>query len=469
MIDSQTSRLITDSLWNSTMTLLCCFILLSLLTYKAGKDRIFLFYCSYNFLLLLYIASKASIFNVVEGSHLWVVKKVFNWHIQIIYHFFHLYLGIIIVGIDTKFPKLYRSLRLYGFISLSVGTLLALLVIAGVFDNSFYDAYFIYLHIPVFLMVAVIILYRAWREKGIVILCFFWGTLIYAVLASLSLILTVLRVTDGFLFPIAYFFIGIIIEVTAFAVGLGFRIRNVYKEKIELQKRENIKLSKEKEMQEFETEIALLQNKVLRSQMNSHFIFNVLNSIKTFIIEDKERDAVNYLNKFSKFIRKILDSNFYEINTIEEEINTLKLYLEIESMRLHHNFKYHIEVDESINTKEVKFPSLLLQPYVENAIWHGLMPQKDGKRLNIYFEKISDGIKITIDDNGIGYKESLKNKSEQTNHKSFGINIVNQRIQEFNQRNKESIYTVIKDKSDFNEKGTIVEIYLQLNAAVASG
>jgi sensor histidine kinase YesM len=247
------------------------------------------------------------------------------------------------------------------------------------------------------MMVAVIILIKAWKEQNFVISCFFWGTLIYAVLATLALFLTVLIKGDSMkmiLPPMALFYIGVIAEATAFAIGLGFRLQNVYREKlqfqkdlneaqiklqerleekIKLQKKENVQLLRLKEKQELETQLAQLQNKVLRSQMNSHFIFNVLNSIKAFIIDNNSKDAVIYLNKFSKFIRKVLDSNFYEENTLEEELKTIKLYLDIENMRFHDKFNYEITIDEAIDLSNIRFPALLMQPFVENAIWHGLM------------------------------------------------------------------------------------------------
>lgn len=479
-----------DFLWHTTFTLLWCFIFLSITAYRAGRDKVFLYYAAYDFFLLLYVGSRAGyLFSYEEISETaQTVRRLFNWHIQVIYHFVHMFFGIIIVGIDIKYPRLFKLLKKYAIISLTLGTLIPVLVLIGLLNPHHYDIYFVYIHIPVFMGVAVIILQKAWKEKDFVVSCFFWGTLIYAALAAIALFLTVLY-RYGIVppvHPMMLFYIGVIAETIAFAIGLGYRLQKVYLEKLQYQKdlnetqiklqekleqkikmkeQENVELIRSKEKQVLETQLAQLQNKILRSQMNSHFIFNVLNSIKTFIIENKERDAVNYLNKFSKFIRKILDSNFYEINTIEDEINTLKLYLEIESMRLHHNFVYSILVDKKINTKAVKFPSLLLQPYVENAIWHGLMPQKEEKELSICLKSTDGGIRIIIEDNGIGYNESLKNKPKPTSHKSFGINIVNQRIEEFNQRNKEKISTTLQDKSDHNGKGTIVEIYLQLHTS----
>src|SRR5690606_25099040 len=122
-----------DFLWHTAFTLLWCFILLSVIAYRAGKDKVFLYYASYIFFLLLYVGSRAGfIFNYTEISELGqTVRRLFNWHIQVIYHFIHMFFGIVIVGIDTKYPKLYGNLKKYAIISLTVGTLIPILVLLG--------------------------------------------------------------------------------------------------------------------------------------------------------------------------------------------------------------------------------------------------------------------------------------------------------------------------------------------------
>jgi sensor histidine kinase YesM len=474
-------------LWHTAFTLLWCFIFLSVIAYRAGKDRVFIYYAAYIFLLLIYVGSRTQYFFDYNNSNELVrtIKRLFNWHIQVIYHFVHMFFGIVIVGIDTKYPKLYRNLKIYARISLTIGTLIPILVLLGYLTTIDYDKYFAFIHIPIFISVGVIILKKAWKENNFVVYCFFWGTLIYAVLSAAALTLTVLA---GYGFrplshPLMLFYTGVIIETLAFAIGLGYRLQNVYKEKLQYQKdlteaqiklqeklqeklkiqeQENIELLRLKERQELETQLAQLQNKILRSQMNSHFIFNVLNSIKAFIIENDEKQAVNYLNKFSKFIRKVLDSNFYEENTLEEELNTMQLYLDIETMRLHNNFSYHINIENDLDISHIKFPALLLQPYIENAIWHGLMPQKGEKKLEINLIRKENRIAILIIDNGIGYEDSMRNKTENSHHKSFGLDIVNERIKEFNRKNTNTLSAKIMDQKTLGQSGTVVKIILTL-------
>jgi sensor histidine kinase YesM len=463
-------------------------VFLSLLAYRAGKDKIFLYYAAYDFFLLLYIGSRGGyLFPFVEISETGLLlKRLFNWNIQVFYHCIHMFFGIALVGIDTKYPKLYQGLKKYAILSVSVGTLIPVIVLFGFLNATFYDKYFVYIHIPIFIGVAIIILIKAWKEKDFVISCFFWGTLIYAVLAALALSFSVLVKSNSIFLivpPMTLFYIGVIAETMAFAIGLGYRLQNVYREKLQYQKdlndaqvilqerleekikiqeKENVQLLRLKEKQELETQLAQLQNKVLRSQMNSHFIFNVLNSIKAFIIDNDSKQAVNYLGKFSKFIRKVLDSNFYEENTLQEEINTIKLYLDIENMRFHNKFNYEINIEDAIDLSNIRFPALLMQPFVENAIWHGLMPNKEKKMLLINVAKNCNTINIIVDDNGIGYNKSISNKSGNEDHKSFGLSIVKDRIKEFNQRNKEQIFTTVSDKSELGQKGTRVKIVLEI-------
>jgi len=479
-----------DFLWNSTLTLLLCFFVLSLLVYKAGKDKVFFYYGAYLFFLMLYVVSRASIFSSIQDNELVLTfRRVFNWYIQIIYHYIHILFALLLVGVQSKYPKLYKTVKLYAKTSLSLGTFLAFLTVVGVLKTSHFDFYFVYLHIPIFILFGIFVLRKAWQESNFVISCFFWGTVIYAVLAAAALSLTVMFKSEKYellIAPMVIFYVGVIAETIAFAMGLGYRIKGVYDEKLQFQKdlnhtnlllqkeleekinfqsKENAALIKLNEKQELETKLAQLTNKVFRSQMNSHFIFNVLNSIKTFIIDNKEKDAVNYLNKFSKFIRKVLDSNFYEENSLSDELDTLKLYLDIESIRLQHNFTYKIAVENFVDIDSIKFPALLLQPFVENAIWHGLMPKEGDKNLLIKVSNANENqkncVKITIDDNGIGMKKSIEKRKTNLKHKSVGMSIVNERIKEFNKNKNAQISTKIFDKDEIGETGTFVELMIE--------
>ena len=178
--------------------------------------------------------------------------------------------------------------------------------------------------------------------------------------------------------------------------------------------------------------LAESQLMVLRAQMNPHFVFNCLNSIQECIVTQKYGEASKYLNKFSKLFRMVLNNSGKSLVTLDEEKEVLELYLELEQMRFEKSFSYEMIVDEDLETDEILIPSMLLQPYVENALWHGLM-HKDGERkLLIEFKRIDDEVfRCTIDDNGIGRKKSFELKAQQSKakrHESKGLKISKDRL-----------------------------------------
>lgn len=152
----------------------------------------------------------------------------------------------------------------------------------------------------------------------------------------------------------------------------------------------------------------------LKAQMNPHFIFNALNSIQHAIVSNNTQDAVRYLAKFSKLIRNVLDHSIETLIPLETEIETLNLYLEIEAKRFNSYFTYHISKIEKSNIEKFYIPPMMIQPYIENAVWHGLMPKEGEKKLDISFEVISkDELKVKIEDNGVGRKRSAEAKREK--------------------------------------------------------
>jgi ligand-binding sensor domain-containing protein len=211
-------------------------------------------------------------------------------------------------------------------------------------------------------------------------------------------------------------------------------------------------------------QIVLAEQKAVRSQMNPHFIFNSLNSIQHFIIDRDEKKADSYLSKFSKLIRKILDSSKFNTISLNEEVETLRLYLQLEQLRFGDRFDYEIEIDSRINPEEANIPTMILQPIIENAIWHGLMPKKTAGKLLIRFELITDKkIKVIVHDNGIGREKSAKINEKRKHHNPMGIENIMERLALLNQLNKTDMSLEIIDLHDENHQpsGTLVEIVLE--------
>ncbi len=180
----------------------------------------------------------------------------------------------------------------------------------------------------------------------------------------------------------------------------------------------------------FEKQIAETELKALRAQMNPHFIFNSLNSIQKFILKNESASASDYLIKFSRLIRLILDSSNQSNILLSNEIEMLELYLEIESLRFDNKFDYKIQIEEEIDASIIEIPSMLIQPYVENAVWHGLLHKKSKGLVKIEFRNNGFGVlQVIIEDNGIGRAKAqeIKSKNSRTRN-SYGMTFNNDRI-----------------------------------------
>jgi len=176
-----------------------------------------------------------------------------------------------------------------------------------------------------------------------------------------------------------------------------------------------------------------LEQSMLRSQMNPHFLFNSLNSIKLYIINNEKKNAVHYLNKFSKLVRKILDASSVKEIPLDEELETVELYMNIENIRFSSEIKFEIMIDEGIDIHIIKIPSLILQPFLENALWHGLSSKDGDKTILLHIGKGKKGIiDISITDNGVGREVAEKLKeSKILKRKSIGIDVTKERLTNF--------------------------------------
>ncbi len=201
--------------------------------------------------------------------------------------------------------------------------------------------------------------------------------------------------------------------------------REIAESELQLQK-----LESEKTKAELHQQASELEMQALRAQMNPHFIFNSLNAINRFILQNNRAQASEYLTKFSKLVRMILQNSQASSISLENELDSLKLYLELESLRFENHFNYKIVVSDEVDADALKVPPLIIQPYVENAIWHGLMHKEEKGNLEIEITEGSNYLLFKIKDDGIGRKQAatLASKSA-TRHKSMGMQITANRIE----------------------------------------
>ena len=195
----------------------------------------------------------------------------------------------------------------------------------------------------------------------------------------------------------------------------------------------------------------------LRREMNPHFIFNSLNSVNQFIAQNKEREANKYLTSYSSLMRNMMESSSKDFIPLQHEIDHLQKYLELELLRFSNLFDFIVDVEESIDTDAILAPNMLIQPHLENAIWHGLRYKETKGLLVLSIKNKTSFIEITIDDNGIGIEKSNSIKTQnQKIHQSIGLQNIKERIKLLNDLYKVDISFAVINK--VNDGGTIVRL-----------
>ena len=220
-----------------------------------------------------------------------------------------------------------------------------------------------------------------------------------------------------------------------------------------VRKQERLKVAHEKELLELEA-------RALRAQMNPHFIFNCMNSIKSLIQMKEEEKAVQYLTTFSKLIRTIFQNSDKREVSLFDEIETCKLYTQLEGMRFGKKLTCVYNIEESIDLKSIRVPALIIQPFIENAIWHGIMPKEEGGTLIVTVKNNYEFVYSVIDDDGIGREMSQQNKfgPDQNMHQSKGVHLTQNRLSLDKKLNQRNAVVETSDKKDDlgNPSGTKV-------------
>ena len=222
------------------------------------------------------------------------------------------------------------------------------------------------------------------------------------------------------------------------------------------------KTAKESEENKLRADALEIERTLLRTQMNPHFIFNALNSIQSFITSNNQGEAVRYLSKFAKLMRMILNNSMQQYVLLSEELASLSLYLDLEQVRFNNRFSYKIDIDDEVEEDLVKVPPMLIQPFVENAILHGLMHKPEGGLITICLtENGNNTLTCTVTDNGVGRKAAaeIESKSEHT-HKSVGMQLTRDRLQELNRNTQHSCAITDLEDADGNALGTQVIIII---------
>jgi hypothetical protein len=221
------------------------------------------------------------------------------------------------------------------------------------------------------------------------------------------------------------------------------------------------RVARVREKLNLDKQVAEYEMRALHAQMNPHFIFNALNSIREMILQDDNRNASRYLSRFARLIRLNLEHSRQTFITLQQNIEYLESYLEMEKMRFP-DFGFQISVSKDLDCHEIRLAPMLIQPLVENAIWHGLLPKEKDKWVHIRFFSEKDILVCEIEDSGIGIRRSMQNKTAgQDIHRSVGISNIQERIALLNEKYRIRCSLVIRDKSDMpdrNDTGTIITL-----------
>ena len=228
------------------------------------------------------------------------------------------------------------------------------------------------------------------------------------------------------------------------------------------------KMQKEKKKQlQLKQQLNLYMQKALIQQMNPHFFFNTLNSIQYYILKNDKVTSNKYLSMFARLMRTTLNNSQHETISLNDEIEALKTYIELEQLRFVNKFDYRIEIDGEIDVNNINLPPFILQPYVENAIWHGLMQMEDDKHgmLVIQISQKGNMLLCSIEDNGIGREKAEELSRNSGKHTSLGTRITETRIDLINQLYNSKMNVLYKDINDAENKatGTRVEITLGID------
>ncbi len=413
------------------------------LLYFQNRNLMFLYYSAFVFCLLVYFMH--------HGPKMFYLTKIPSrtvplfYGIQFLGYFF--YISYIREVAQTKqvIPKWDKTLlisrKVLLFFVLTICTL-----------NYFFDSNQIYILVLVvfFLLTifAIINYFIFYRIKGIPIKLLIIGSIAYLVMANISLFHNTIFILYNQRLPydpILFMEIGAVTESLLFALVIGYRINAIEKEKNIVQV----------QLLQKSIEASNLKIVALKAQMNPHFIFNALNSINNYILKNNKEEASDYLTKFSKLIRKILKNSSETAITLREEIEILRTYIKLEQLRVDGGFGFTLH-NHQIDLDALTVPPLFLQPYVENAIWHGLSHKEGVKKLEISIHSNNEtNTYIKIKDNGIG-REASSRITSKLNRRSFGTRITEERINSIDKTAK----VTIEDILDTTHKvcGTLVTI-----------
>jgi len=468
------------------------------LLYFQNKDKSYLFYSLYTFLVFVYSYHRAENFVLANVSKTFVPYLEFLYDpIKWLYSSAYLLFAIYFVDLKKYTTEWFNKILLFVKFSLVILLVLTLAsVLTG--NQKITDYAYNFAFLPVLFILSIYVLYIIYKTDSPVKNYLLVGAGSYLLITSYSHYLTYTGRPFRVLFYGATAF-----ELILFALGLGkkqkliLEEKNTWQELIIKEQQKNLKIKEilaekldkevadkselinsllvEKKISEqkkealgYSKQLLQLRLQAVQAQMNPHFLFNSLNSIKRFIIKNEQKEAVLYLTKFAKLIRLVLENAKRREISLKEELDLMKIYMEVENIRFNKQIDFQIIIPDIIDLSRIKVPPMIFQSFIENAIWHGLAPKKGYKYLYIRIFNQSPYIKVEIEDNGIGRKKAsiISFKKNLTLKKeSMGLKITEERLAIYTHAFKNKYKIEYIDLYDEKGKATGTKVVLHIPVA----
>lgn len=380
------------------------FFFYHIIIYYLDKNKVYLYYSLYSLFLYIFLFSHVNFFD--NQLFYYYTDKTF----LIIAISFYFMFTREIVQTKKNIPRwdkvLIKTIPTLWFLSI-------LLIFNAVFFSENAPKYLSFILILSIIILSLITSIKLFRIDKYHVKLFIFGSLSFLILLFITLIINIFDL-DNYLINLGYhqmFFLytGAFIEFVVFAILISYRHRELIEEKTRI----NLAITKNR------IEASELKMMTLKSQLNPHFLFNALNSINNLILKNKVEEASDFITKFARFVRNVLNNSSQSTITLQEELANLEIYISLEKIRTGNGFEFIEEIANSINSRIIKVPPLILQPYVENSIWHGISKNLGDKKIWLKVSEHNNCLIFNIIDNGIGINKAIEqNKSNP--HKSPG-------------------------------------------------
>jgi len=411
------------------------------LIYFQNRSKLYLFYSLYLAALTIYLTQD------IFPENWRILHDYLNFPIQFLAY--AAYVAFARILLDTrKF-----LVKWDGYFELVIKILLVLpivfVLIQLVLGFKFQENLFliIALGFTVFALASYYVIFKKIRDKFSIY--FVVGSLLYLVFAHISFGEIYLGketfLANGFQ-PMTFVYFGAILQSIIFSIIIGFIIKK------NEQKSKNAEVKLANKLKEIEE----LKMTALQSQMNPHFLFNSLNSINNFVLKNEVEKASDYITKFSRLIRAILNSSSSPTSTLSDELGILALYVKLEQMRVTGGFDYMVTIDKKLHLDSIKVPPLFLQPFIENAIWHGIMKKEGHKFIELTVKENNGNVLCSIKDNGVGINSAKQINKMDKKRKFYGAKATENRIKILYKN--ENVKIVTTDISNDKITGTEVKI-----------